>query len=140
LKPDDREHSGNCSQSKDLVIMNNRLYIEGLPATVTEGRLQELFSQNGPVIDVKLMVDAATGHSNGRAFVTMATPEVAESALKSLHGHNLDGRHLVVAEARPVEERTQGLIGHGFEEGIGRHNRDKKRTTRNRPRNNRRRR
>ncbi|EEF59293.1 RNA recognition motif domain-containing protein [Pedosphaera parvula] len=120
--------------------MNNRLYVESLPATVTESRLQELFSQKGPVIEVKLMVDAATGRPSGRAFVTMATAEVAQSALKSLHGHNLDGRHLVVAEARPVEERTQGLIGHGFEAGIGSHTRVKDRNTRNRPRNNRKRR
>src|SRR3954471_2310858 len=100
--------------------MNKRLYVENLPASATERSVRELFSQTGPVTEVQLMLDPATGRSRGRAFVTMATPELAQAALKSLHQHSLDGRNIAVTEARPVEERsTTGLIGHGFEAGIG---------------------
>jgi hypothetical protein len=44
----------------------------------------------------------------------MATPELAAAAL-SLHSHSLDGRNIAVTEARPVEARPVGLIGHGFD-------------------------
>ena len=69
---------GNSSQSKDInVIMTNRLYVENLPPSATEGSVRELFAQKGSVTEVKLVVDATTGVSRGRAFVTMATPELA---------------------------------------------------------------
>jgi len=99
--------------------MNNRLYVENLPPSATENSVRELFSQKGAVTEVKLMVDANTGVSRGRAFVTMATPELAESAIRSLHSHSLGGRNIAVSEARPVVESPAGLIGHGFEGGIG---------------------
>ena len=98
--------------------MNNRLYIENLPPSATEASLRELFSKQGSVKEVKLVMDAATGRSRGRAFVTMATPELAQSALKSLHSHKVDGRNIVVSEARPLEAQPDGQIGHGFEAGI----------------------
>jgi RNA recognition motif-containing protein len=98
--------------------MNNRLFVENLPATVTEGSLRELFAKNGAVTEVKLVTDPSTGVFRGRAFVTMATPEIAASAMRNLHSHSLDGRNIAVSEARPVVERPTGLIGHGFETGI----------------------
>jgi RNA recognition motif-containing protein len=99
--------------------MNKRLYVENLPATVTESDLRALFSQKGPVTDVKLLLDVTTGLSRGRAFITMATPELAQLALKSLHSHSLGGRNIAVTEARPETETKTGLIGQGFEVGIG---------------------
>lgn len=99
--------------------MNNRLYVENLPPSVNEGSVRELFSKMGMVTEVKLVMDASTGLSRGRAFVTMATPEIAQTALKTLHSHSLGGRIIAVTEARPTEERPAGLIGHGFEAGMG---------------------
>jgi RNA recognition motif-containing protein len=94
--------------------MNNRLYVENLAPGITDASLLELFSKKGRVLEVKLVLDPATGRSNGRAYVTMATPELAAAAL-SLHSHSLDGRNIAVTEARPVEARPLGLIGHGFD-------------------------
>ena len=98
--------------------MNNRLYVENLPPGTDEGNVRELFSKMGTVTEVKLVMDASTGLSRGRAFVTMATPELAQTALKTLHSHSLGGRNIAVTEARPAEERPTGLIGHGFETGM----------------------
>jgi cold-inducible RNA-binding protein len=98
--------------------MNNRLYVENLPPGTDEGNVRELFSKTGTVTEVKLVMDASTGLSRGRAFVTMATPELAQTALKTLHSHSLGGRNIAVTEARPTEERPTGLIGHGFETGM----------------------
>jgi RNA recognition motif-containing protein len=94
--------------------MNNRLYVENLAPGITDASLRDLFSKKGQVIEIKLVLDPATGRSNGRAYVTMATPELAAAAL-SLHSHSLDGRNIAVTEARPVESRPLGQIGHGFE-------------------------
>jgi len=91
--------------------MTNRLYVENLPPSATEGSVRELFSQKGSVLEVKLMVDATTGVSRGRAFVTMATPAIAETAMRSLHSHSLGGRNIAVTEARPPVESPIGLIG-----------------------------
>ncbi len=100
--------------------MNNRLYVESLPTSITETKLRALFSRFGQVVEIKLMLNASTGQPSGRAFVTMATAELAQAALKSIHGHNLDGRIVLVTEARPLEERPAGQMGQGFE--AGRHN------------------
>jgi RNA recognition motif-containing protein len=94
--------------------MNNRLYVENLAPGITDASLRDLFSKKGEVIGVQLMLDPGTGRSNGRAYVTMATPELAAAAL-SLHSYSLDGRNIAVTEARPVEARPLGLIGHGFD-------------------------
>ena len=94
--------------------MNNRLYVENLAPGITDASLRDLFSKKGEVLEVKLVMDPSTGRSNGRAYVTMATPELAAAAL-SLHSHSLDGRNIAVTEARPVEARPLGLIGHGFD-------------------------
>jgi RNA recognition motif-containing protein len=94
--------------------MNNRLYVENLAPGSTDESLRELFSKKGEVLEIKLVLDPATGRSNGRAYVTMATPELAAAAL-SLHSHNLNGRNIAVTQARPTETRPLGLISHGFE-------------------------
>ena len=57
--------------------MNNRLYVENLAPGITDAGLRDLFSKKGQVIEIKLVLDPATGRSNGRAYVTMATPELA---------------------------------------------------------------
>jgi RNA recognition motif-containing protein len=98
--------------------MTNRLYVENLPPSATETSVRELFSKSGSVLEVKLMVDPSTGISRGRAFVTMATPDVAATAMRSFHSHSLGGRNIAVTEARPPAENPVGLIGHGFETGI----------------------
>lgn len=95
--------------------MNNRLYVENLPVTATESSVRELFARCGAVTDVKMVLDPATGRPRGRAFVTLATPELAAGALKTMSGFSFEGRHLVVNMARPIEDRPSGLIGHGFE-------------------------
>ena len=88
--------------------MGNKLYVGSLPYTTTEQQLTELFSQHGTVQSAKVMTDRFTGESRGFAFVEMATSEEAQKAIAALHGTELDGRALVVNEARPQEKRSFG--------------------------------
>jgi RNA recognition motif-containing protein len=88
--------------------MGNKLYVGSLPYSTTEQQLTELFSQHGTVQSAKVMTDRFTGQSRGFAFVEMATSEEAQKAIAALHGTELDGRTLVVNEARPQEKRSFG--------------------------------
>ena len=88
--------------------MNTKLYVGNLSFNTTEMQLQDAFAAHGPVSEVNLMVDRATGRSRGFAFVTMGTAEAAQAAIASMHGARLDGRELTVNEARPKEDRPRG--------------------------------
>ncbi len=88
--------------------MSTKLFVGNLSFNTTENDLQDLFTPHGPVTEVNLMMDRATGRPRGFAFVTMATKEGADAATQALHGKNVDGRDLTVNEARPREERPAG--------------------------------
>lgn len=86
--------------------MNTKLFVGNLSFNATENDLEDLFSQYGPVTEVNLMLDRATGKPRGFAFVTMATKEAADAASKALNGSEWSGRALTVNEARPREDRS----------------------------------
>jgi RNA recognition motif-containing protein len=93
--------------------MGNKLYVGGLPYSVTEGRLQEIFEAHGTVQSARVISDKFTGQSRGFGFVEMASSDEAQKAIESLNGTQLDGRTLVVNEARPQERREGGGGGGG---------------------------
>ena len=84
--------------------MGRRLYVGNLPYSATEEQLTELFGQAGKVDNVRVMRDMATGRARGFAFVEMATDDDAQKAITDFHEHQMDGRALVVNEARPKPE------------------------------------
>lgn len=88
--------------------MSMRLYVGNVSFNTTEIGLQDAFAAHGNVTEVNLMVDKFTGRPRGFAFVTMASREDGEKAIKAMHGANVDGRPLTVNEARPREERPGG--------------------------------
>src|ERR1700684_152395 len=88
--------------------MSNKLFVGNLSFNTTENDLQEAFAAHGTVVEANLMMDRLSGRSRGFAFVTMSTPEEAQSAIQALHGAQLDGRALTVNIARPKEERPRG--------------------------------
>ena len=88
--------------------MSTKLYVGGLPYSVTEQQLSELFSQQGTVSSAKVITDKFTGQSRGFGFVEMSTTEEAQKAISALNGTQMDGRPLTVNEAKPQEKRTGG--------------------------------
>ena len=91
--------------------MNTKLFVGTLSFETTENDLQDLFAPFGPVSEVNLVTDRATGRSRGFAFVTMAAEEGAKAAIAGLANKNLNGRNIAVNEARPREERGGGSGG-----------------------------
>lgn len=81
--------------------MGRRLYVGNLPYKATDEDLTALFSQAGAVDNVRVMRDQATGRARGFAFVEMVTDEDAQKAISQFNEYQLDGRALVVNEARP---------------------------------------
>ena len=96
--------------------MGTKLYVGGLPYSVTEGRLQEIFSAHGSVESAKVISDKFTGQSRGFGFVEMSSGGEAQRAIDSLNGTQLDGRTLTVNEAKPMARRDNAG-GRGSRDG-----------------------
>jgi cold-inducible RNA-binding protein len=88
--------------------MGRRLYVGNLPYSTTDQDLTDLFSKAGAVETVRVMRDMVTGRARGFAFVQMATDEEAQKAISEFHQFELQGRPLVVNEARPKPESAAG--------------------------------
>jgi len=93
--------------------MNNKLYVGGLPYSVTDTQLEEIFAAHGTVESARVITDRMTGRSRGFGFVEMSSPEEAEEAIQKLNGTDLEGRSLTVNEAKPKQPRSDGGGGGG---------------------------
>jgi RNA recognition motif-containing protein len=91
--------------------MGNKLYVGNLSYNVRDDDLQQAFAQYGSVSSAKVMMDRDTGRSKGFGFVEMGSDAEAQAAINGMNGQSLDGRAIVVNEARPREERPGGFGG-----------------------------
>ena len=103
-------------------MASNKLYVGGLPFSVTDTQLQELFAAHGTVESARVITDKFTGRSRGFGFVEMSSSSEAQEAIQTLNGSQLEGRSLTVNEARPRQERS-GTGGGGGGGGSFRGNR-----------------
>lgn len=85
--------------------MESKLFIGSLSWGVNDDTLKEAFSQAGTVVSATVIIDRMSGRSKGFGFVEMATPEESQAAIDMWHEKELDGRKIIVNEARPREER-----------------------------------
>lgn len=86
--------------------MTNKLFVGSLAWATTDQTLGDFFAQAGTVSSAKVITDRNTGRSKGFGFVEMSTPEEAAKAVEMLNGKDLDGRAIVVNEARPQQPRS----------------------------------
>jgi RNA recognition motif-containing protein len=99
--------------------MGNKLYVGNLSYNVRDDDLQQAFAQYGTVSSAKVMMDRDTGRSKGFGFVEMGSDPEAQAAINGMNGQALDGRAIVVNEARPREERPGGYGNRGGGYGGG---------------------
>jgi len=99
--------------------MGNKLYVGNLAYSVRDDSLQGAFAQFGTVTSAKVMMDRETGRSKGFGFVEMGSDAEAQAAINGMNGQALEGRAIVVNEARPREERPGGFGGGGRSGGGG---------------------
>jgi RNA recognition motif-containing protein len=82
-------------------MAGTRLFVGNLPYATTEQDLRELFGRSGSnVTSARVITDLDTGRSRGYGFVELSSPEEAGKAIRELNNFNLNGRTIVVAEAR----------------------------------------
>ena len=93
--------------------MAKKLYAGGLGYNVTGAELRKQFAQFGTVVSADVVMDKETGRSRGFGFVEMSTDAEAQAAISGLNGKDLDGRAIVVNEARPKAEGGRGGFGGG---------------------------
>jgi len=87
--------------------MSKRLFVGGLPYTVTSSQLEEMFSKFGKVVSCDVITDRYSGQSKGFAFIEMENDKEADEAIEKLNETELEGRKIAVNVARPREERPR---------------------------------
>lgn len=81
-----------------------KLYVGNLPYSYRDSDLEELFQDYGTVASAVIIMDRQTNRSKGFGFVELEDDAMAASAIENLNGTEVDGRNIVVNEARPKTE------------------------------------
>ena len=92
------------------------IYVSNLSFKLQDEDLKQVFAGFGEVSSAKVIRDNQSGRSRGFGFVEMASDDDARAAIEKLNGTEVDGRTIVVNEARP---RTEGGGGGGFKKRGG---------------------
>ncbi len=85
--------------------MSTKLFIGGLAWSITDETLREAFEEAGVVVSATVIVDRMTGRSKGFGFVEMESEEGAKAAIAMWHEKEIEGRRVIVNEARPRENQ-----------------------------------
>ncbi len=83
--------------------MSKRLFVGSIAWGTTDATLKSHFEQAGQVESAAVIIDKMSGRSKGFGFVEMANDADATTAIDKLNGSELDGRKIVVSEARPKQ-------------------------------------
>ena len=93
--------------------MSSKLYVGNLSYAMRDDDLQQRFAEFGGVVSAKVMMDRDSGRSKGFGFVEMSSVDQAQAAIRGMNGQSVDGRDMVVNEARPMEPRAPRSGGFG---------------------------
>ena len=81
--------------------MSKKLYVGNLPFTVDSKKLETLFSQYGQLDEAVVITFKDSGKYKGFGFITVADDAQAEKAITEMNGKDVEGRQIVVNEAKP---------------------------------------
>jgi cold-inducible RNA-binding protein len=85
--------------------MATKLFVGSLPWAVDDQALEDLFKDFGTVTSAKVIIDRDSNRSKGFGFVEFDDDNAAQEAIKALNGKDMQGRTIVVSEARPMAPR-----------------------------------
>ena len=83
--------------------MATTLYVGNLPWSATESSIAEAFRSHGQVISSRIITDKETGRSRGFGFVEVEDGD-AETMVSAMNGAEMEGRQIVVNEAKPRQD------------------------------------
>ncbi|KAJ6652162.1 hypothetical protein lerEdw1_013146 [Lerista edwardsae] len=95
------------------VIKDANLYISGLPRTMTQKDVEDMFSRFGRIINSRVLVDQTTGLSRGVAFIRFDKRSEAEEAISNFNGHKPPGSSepiTVKFAANPNQNKNVALL------------------------------
>jgi RNA recognition motif. (a.k.a. RRM, RBD, or RNP domain) len=80
-----------------------KIYVGNLNPTTDDALLRQTFTSHGEVSTASIVRDRETQTSRGFGFIEMPGAPEAQAAIAALNGSTLDGKLLVVNEARARE-------------------------------------
>ena len=85
--------------------MASKLFVGNLPYKVSSEDLEEMFKAHGEVVSAVVIMDKFTNRSKGFGFVEMSSDDEAKAAISAMNESEVEGRKMIVSEARPQEKR-----------------------------------
>jgi RNA recognition motif-containing protein len=85
-----------------------KLYVGNLSKSVTEEDLKSIFSVYGNLSSTTVIKDRITRDSKGFGFVEFQTGADGIKAMKELNSKEIQGKEIVVNEARPKTDNPSG--------------------------------
>ena len=91
-----------------------KVFVGNLPWTVDDDKLKSLFEKYGEIEDFTVIIDKFSRRSKGFGFVTFGNDENAKKAISELNDKEIEGRKIVVNEAKPMDpDRPRRSFGGG---------------------------
>lgn len=90
----------------------SRLYVGNVTFDLREQNIRTMFAPYGPIKNIHMPIDTATGNHKTFCFVEYEVPEGAELAKENLNDVCIGGRNLVVGsplnvpQAQPIIEQV----------------------------------
>ena len=91
-----------------------KIYVGNMSYETTEASLLKTFSKHGTVLNTRVMTDKFTGRTRGFGFVEMENDQEGLKAIEQLNDTMLDERNIIVNEARPRVENSDGDRNSGY--------------------------
>ncbi|KAB1218413.1 Heterogeneous nuclear ribonucleoprotein 1 [Morella rubra] len=83
------------------VSKTTKIFVGGIPPSLTDGELKDYFSSYGSIIEHQIMLDHKTGRSRGFGFVTFDSEEAVENIFVEGKMHELGGKKVEIKKAEP---------------------------------------
>lgn len=87
------------SSSKDF--KTKKIFVGGLPSTLTEDEFKSFFARYGTVVDHQIMFDHETKRSRGFGFIVFASEQVVDDLLANGNMVDLAGSKVEIKKAEP---------------------------------------
>ncbi|KAJ4955968.1 hypothetical protein NE237_012751 [Protea cynaroides] len=117
--------SGNPTSGRNLGtggnIRTKKIFVGGLPPTLSEDGFRQYFESYGDVTDVVVMYDQTTQRPRGFGFISFDTEEAVDRVLHKTF-HELNGKLVEVKRALPKDANPGGggrTMGGGNFQGYG---------------------
>ncbi|OWM63270.1 heterogeneous nuclear ribonucleoprotein 1-like [Punica granatum] len=114
--------SGNANSDRGASgsgnIRTKKIFVGGLPATLSEDGFREYFESYGNVTDVVIMYDQNTQRPRGFGFISFDSEEAVDRVLHKTF-HDLNGKQVEVKRALPKDANPggggRGMGGGGYQ-------------------------